>query len=354
MPLLPRQPERVLFWIVSVAALVALVAWLRPPADTFLWKSFFDAGHAVVSGYLALVFLRLFVAWNGHVRATRFDYLLAFVITMACGLGIEIVQIILPRDADFGDLVRNLLGSSALLLAAWACDRDPEGSFRHPWLLRTVVLTTSALLFMLAFVSVGRVAANYAQRDRAFPRLCDFDASWERQFVRLWETRLDRVPRPAAWAPGAGSAPPGAPSAGPGSTARGARPDAGVDPATTIDTVARITFQPATYPGFTFKEPKPDWRGHRDFVFEVYSDLPTPVEIVLRIDDVAHNQQYTDRFNRTLTVAPGANTFRIPLVDVRSAPQGREMDMRRIAKFLVFAVDPPTPFSLFLNGFRLE
>lgn len=353
MRLLPRQPERVLFWLVSVVALVALVAWLRPPADTFLWKSFFDAGHAVVSGYLALVFLRLAVAWNGHARATRGDFLFAFVVTMACGLGIEIVQIFLPRDADIDDLVRDFLGATALLLAAWACDRDAGGPFRHAWLPRSIALLASALVFMLAFVSVGRVAANYAQRDAAFPRLCDFDSPWERQFVQLWETHLVLVPRPPAWAPGADSTV----QRGPDSTAGRQDPPPNAAPADSllaIDTVARVTFEPATYPRFTFKEPVPDWRSYRDFVFEVFSDLPTPVEIVLRIDDEPHNQMYTDRFNRALTVVPGANTFRIPLTDVRAAPRGRQMDMRHIAKFIVFAVDPAEPFSLFLNAFRLE
>lgn len=336
MSVAPRQPERVLFWLVSVGILVALVAWARPPADTFLWKALFDAGHAVVSGYLALVFWRLIVAWNGHARASGRDYFLAFVLTLASGLAIEIVQIFLPRDADLGDLLRNFLGTLAFLLAAWACERDPGGPFRRGWLPRTTVLTTSALLLMLAFVPVGRIASSYAQRDTAFPRLCDFDSDWEDPFIRLVEARLERIPRPDAWEHGAGSP--------------GRRKPAVAG----ADKVARVTFQQATYPGFTIKEPFPDWRAYRDLVFEVFSKLPGPVELVLRIDDAHHNQLYSDRFNRTLTVVPGANVFRIPLAEVRSAPQSREMDMRHIAKVVVFAVEPPAPFSLDLDAFRLE
>lgn len=331
MPLVPRQPERVLFWSVSVAALVSLVALLRTPADTFLWKSLFDAGHAVMSGYLALVFLRLIVAWNGHPRSTGSDYVLAFSLTTASGLGIEIVQIFLPRDADVADLLRNVLGASALLLAAWACERDPGGPFRRGWLVRLVALPCSVLLFAIAFVPVARVLASYAQRDAALPRLCDFEASWERTFIDMWEADLERIPEPEGW--------------GDGSPAhRGSAGKAG-----------RVTFHPASYPRFVIREPSPDWRGYRDLVFRVYSDLAAPVKIVLRIDDVHHDMvRYTDRFNRELTVNPGANTFRIPLAEVRSALQGREMDMRRIARVIVFAVEPTAPFSLTLDAFHLE
>lgn len=319
----PKQPERVLFWIASAGALVALVALLHPPAETFFWKSIFDAGHAVVSGYLALVFLRLILAWTGGACTALRASLWAFVITMACGLGIEIVQILLPRDASFGDLVRNGLGAAGMLSAEWACVRDASGSFVRRRGTRTVLLGSAMLVYLLAFAPVGAVVVAYAQRDAAFPRLCDFDARWEGFFVQMRGADLDRTPRPSGWGQ-------------------------------TDDTAGRVTFRGGKYPCFTLKEPVRDWSRHRALVFEVFSQLESPVEIQIRIDDAAHNQQYDDRFNRSLTVSPGANLFRIPLAEVRQAPRSREMDLTHIAHLVIFTIEPPQPISLYLDALRLE
>ncbi len=325
MTLGPKQPERVLFWIVSASALVALVALMRPPAETLWWKALFDAGHAVVSGYLALVFLRLILAWTGGACSPLRATLWAFGITMACGLGIEIVQIVLPRDADLGDLMRNGLGAAGLLSAEWACARDAAGHFLRRREIRAALLGSAMLLYLLAFAPVGAVLWAYTQRDAAFPRLCDFDARWETYFVKMGKSDLERTARPAGWGSGQ-----------------------------TQDMAGHVTFRGGNYPYYVLKEPVRDWSRHREFVFEVFSPLATPVEIVLRIDDAVHNQNYDDRFNRPLMVAPGANLFRVPLADVRRAPRRREMDMTHISKLVIFTVEPPQPISLYLDALRLE
>lgn len=320
----PKQPERVLFWIASASALVALVALLRPPAETLLWKALFDAGHAVVSGYLGLVFLRLIQAWTGGYPPLRAS-LWAFVITMACGLGIEIVQIVLPRDANLGDLMRNGLGAAGMLSAEWACARDAGGRLvRQRW-VRNGLLGGAIVLYLIAFAPVGAIVWAYTQRDAAFPRLCDFDARWETYFVEMWKADLERTPRPAGW--GSGQA---------------------------QDKAGLVTFRGGDYPRYVLKEPVRDWSHHRELVFEVFSQLGTPVEIVLRIDDAVHNQEYDDRFNRPLMVSPGANLFRVPLADVRRTPRGREMDLTHIARIVIFTVEPPQPLSLFFDALRLE
>ncbi len=325
MTLGPKQPERVLFWIASAGALVALVALLRPPAETMLWKSLFDAGHAVVSGYLALVFLQLILAWTGGACSPLRASLWAFGFTMACGLGIEMVQIILPRDASLGDLVRNGLGAAGMLSAEWACVRDAGGHLVRRRGARTALLGSAMLLYVLAFAPVGAVVVATMQRDAAFPRLCDFDARWETYFVQMRDSDLERTPRPSGWESGQ-----------------------------TDDMVGHMTFRGGNYPCFALKEPVRDWSRQQALVFEVFSQLETPVEIVLRIDDAVHNQQYDDRFNRPLTVSPGANLFRIPLADVRRTPRGREMDLTHIARIVIFTVDPPQPVSLYFDALRLE
>jgi len=84
------------------------------------------------------------------------------------------------------------------------------------------------------------------------------------------------------------------------------------------------------------------------------SESDHPIELVLRIHDRRHNEDYADRFNRSLTFQPGINAFRIPLDEIRAAPAGREMDLSAIERLSVFAVAPEAQLSLYLLELRLE
>ena len=328
MTFVPKQPERALFWLASGAALVAAVAFLRPPDNTFLWKALFDAGHAVLSGYLALGFLQLALAWTGRQAASARHYAAAFALTVASGALVEFVQFFLPRDADLGDLLRDVLGAGAFLLGVFAVQRDSAGRLVRGKPARLGLIGTAALLLCIAFLPVGLLVVTYMQRDAAFPRLCDFESAWEERFFIVQQAKLTVTPPPPDW-----------------TRPRSRRGN---------ERVGRVTFDTGTFPGFGLKELASDWRHHEALVFDVYSELEAPVELTLRIDDAQHNQLYADRFNRVLTLIPGAQEVRIPLADIRTAPRGRTMDMAHIRHLIVFAVEPPAPFTLHLDAFRLE
>jgi hypothetical protein len=87
---------------------------------------------------------------------------------------------------------------------------------------------------------------------------------------------------------------------------------------------------------------------------EVFSELPAPQLIVIRIDDLYHNNEHSDRFNKAINIVLGLNHINIPLDDIRQAPVGRELDLRAIKTLLLFAVNPPKAFSLYQDNFRLK
>jgi hypothetical protein len=168
------------------------------------------------------------------------------------------------------------------------------------------------------------VATAYVRRWAAFPRICDFGASWESRFVASHDAALVPAHLPAA-----------------------------LDPSGRQQ-AARITFERGTYPGAGIVEPYPRWTGYDRLVFDVYSELAAPVALVLRIHDARHDGSYEDRFNRELPIQPGVNRVSIPLAEVRGAPRGRPMDLSRIAGLALFALEPPEGFRLYLDSFRLE
>ncbi len=328
MTFVPKQPERALFWLISVAALIAAVALLRPPDDTFMWKALFDAGHAVLSGYLALAFLQMALAWTGSAATSARHHAVAFALTFVSGALVEFVQFFLPRDADPWDLFRDGVGAGAFLLGLQALQRDSSGRFVRSRSARLGFLGLGAALLAIAFIPAGLLGITYMQRNAAFPRLCDFESRWEERFVIVHRAELKRLPPPPGW------------------SRRLSRDGA--------ERVGRLEFQTGTYPGFGLKETAPDWRRYQTLVFEVYSELEAATELTLRVDDAEHNELYTDRFNRVLTISPGAQEIRIPLAEIRTAPRGREMDMAHIRQVILFAVEPPRPFTLYVDRFRLE
>lgn len=86
----------------------------------------------------------------------------------------------------------------------------------------------------------------------------------------------------------------------------------------------------------------------------MYSELPTAQSLAIQIDDVHHNHDYGDRFNRVITISPGPNHIHVLLDDIRHAPVGRDLDLSAIKNVRLFSVSPPEEFSLYVDNIRLE
>jgi hypothetical protein len=187
-----------------------------------------------------------------------------------------------------------------------------------------LVVSLAVGLAVASAFPLATLARAYHQREQAFPVIVDLAADWSHPFVQLNHATLDPAPDPSVCpAPGAGH-------------------------------LVGLQLEPATYPGFSVIEPYPDWRGHDHLVLEIVSTQAAALELTLRIHDAGHNQAYTDRFNRLLSLSQGNNRFRIVLADVSNAPAGRRMDMSRIAGIVLFAADGGGPASFCLGVLRLE
>lgn len=318
------------------AGVMAFVLLANTPDWGMLWSAVFDAGHTPLFGLFALMVLRAASAWEnpraGQTGPRRIrNYVLALGVTVAFGGLTEILQGLGSRHAELWDFIRDVLGGSAILLLAFGFDRRADPHPTHGRLsraqecsLRVILAFVAMILLAVAFLRVTTVAIAYLRRDAIFPRICEFDDRWQTTLVGVQDAVLTNGEPPAGWG------------------------------RELSNLVRRLTFLPARYPGMSILEPHPDWTGYERLVFQVYSEEPAPVGLVLRINDSRHNNAYGDRFNRTLVIQPGSNRISIALDDVRRAPTTRLMDMTHIRGLTLFAVDPPMPFSVYLDGFRLE
>ncbi len=306
-----------------------------------LWVAIFDAGHVPLYGLVSLAILRVLEAAaprrsRGAAAAGRRDgprirlYVASFFLAVGTGVLAEVAQGLTGGDASAIDAARDAAGASAFLLIACALDlRRIHGASRG---LPAMLAILAVLPLAIAFATLAGTIVDTIQRDAAFPLICDFESRWAKRFISTNGVDLAVVPPPPGWGGTQAGAPP---------LARG-------------EHVARLAIREGKYPGFAIVEPHPDWRGYERLAFQVFSELPGPTDLVLRIHDRGHNEDYDDRFNRDVVIAPGANHVEIPLQDVENAPRGRKMDMARIAGVVFFAHRPPSPFTIYVGAFRLE
>jgi hypothetical protein len=231
-----------------------------------------------------------------------------------------------PRDADLWDFAKDVAG--ALCALAILSTFDGSMAVLKPWARRSFrksVRIAAVILLLITFIPVAIWLESYRRRSAQMPMLMRFGSAWELKFVERNGVGLQLAPPPSGWKEIARSR------------------------------VGKIFFFPgSSFPGLVFREPYPDWTPYRYFSLDLYSELKRPVDIVLRIDDIHADRYVEDRFNRRVTLQPGANLIRFPLEDVRQAPEAREMDLSAISMMVLFAVRPDEPFTLYVADMKLE
>jgi len=306
-------------WTASAAVgICAAVAIWTPDPDRYqrslvsLHDFLHVPGFIVVMGALLFGFGQSF----GASRAQRMLRLLGIcVVAGAVGVGIELAQGATGGSADPWDVVRDCGGIA--IAALFAVSRWSEVRAPARWLFRSAALAI-ALGF---FVPTLGALADEARARGQFPVLADFGIPSE--ITRFtW----------SAWSSAV--------------VERTGLPDDN-------QRRLRLSLSPGQYPGFSFEFFPRDWRGWGHFVIACTNPGDTPLLLTIRINDIAHNQEYTDRYNRTFSLVPGPNEIRVPLADVESAPRTRKLDLAHVGLVVAFAYELREPHELLIHQLRL-
>lgn len=313
-----------LFSLLMVLSIVSVVAGVDFPGGTMLWNETQNAAHAPAFGLIAIGIL--FLLRHGSLRpgqAGVWCYGMALGITVGTGVAVEVFQSFVGRDAEVIDVVRDALGAVSCLAVFITYDPRIAGG---GWIRRSrvVIRSFSVLVFLAAFVSLGICGMSYAWRNHAFPLVCDFGSRWSDQFIKLEDATLKPFPAPSGWLDQAGSR------------------------------VGKLRLGQSEYPGVTIEEPYPDWRLYDTLCLDLYSDRADPLGLGLRIDDIHHNYESTDRWTGRIAVVPGPNHLRIALEQVQKGPVGRETDMAAIRRIILFAHQPQDTVIIYLGRIWLE
>jgi len=300
--------------------LVGLLVWglMTPlPFHGRLASALGDMTHAPVFALLALgcylAVRRLGIArWSAG--------LLVWLLVAAFGLATEVAQSFVGRGDSWMDLLNDALGGAAGVLIGMALEASSRA--RRTW----------GIVAGLAIISAAEIDAVTAVWDcivqrRDMPLLASFEG-W-RELDRWWsgEAEMKRVESHA----------------------------------TDGRHALKVDLFPGVYPGVVLVEPPRDWSGYKTLAFDVEVEpdpsgdtRAAPLELIVKIEDLAHNGEYHDRFHRLLKLHPGRHEIRIPLAQIAAAPRGRAMDMQQIKMLQLFSIGLPRQRTFYLDHIRLE
>lgn len=296
---------RWLFWLTLAAASLFFLdvdtggywpGWARA-----VWNS----GHVPV---LAGVIWALWPWLPGRGLARRWAWGMAAALLI--GVAVELVQVgVGGREVSLGDVGLDLAGGWIGLW--WASHRRLWRSQRR-WAI--AVAASVAVIVALVAAPVLRLGVSAAAGHVWFPVLLD----------GRMPALLERM--------------------GPSGDAVLAQTQEGV----------QVRFADAPFTGFKLFDMPRDWRNFEALVLTYDHSLDHPLALTCRLRDVAHNLQFSDRFNQRYALAAGGGQLAIPLEAVRRAPAGREMDMHDMLEIACFTgIDQPGQ-TLLIREIRLQ
>jgi hypothetical protein len=239
------------------------------------------------------------------------------LLVCAFGLATEVLQRYVGRSDSWEDWFNDVLGGAAGVLIGSALETPM-------WRAKIGAVTVGLMLILAGEVDAASRVWDCIQQQREMPLLASFEGWRELSRWAAHDAQLQRV----------------------------------ADHATEGDHGLQVDFFPSHFPTVVLTEPG-DWSAYTELVFDIEvvpdGDHPgEPLNLIVKIEDCAHNGQYEDRFHRQLKLAPGKHEVRIPLSDVAGAPLGRSMDMSQLHVLQLFAIRPPRQRTFYLDHIRLE
>jgi VanZ family protein len=281
-------------------------------------KSFVKTFHAPGFAVVALVFLGAF----RRQGMGRRSYLYAALAALAAGVVSEVAQLASSRNADVGDLLRDVIGICAGLGLAATFDPLLRARRRGGWLVMLVVGTGAAIIASFGLT----VQSGHAlwSRNTSVPTLMTFAHRWERfLYEEAGDPTSRLLTRPVGW------------------------------PAT-ADDVVLWTESTGRFNTLLHLRPYPDWRGYGALSFVAASADENARSVNVNVwDTPPDSDQPLNRFNRRIEVTPEPQRFTIHFEEIAAASTERPFDFEHVDIVILFLRGEERG-ALLLDDFRLE
>jgi VanZ family protein len=278
------------------------------------YLKFWDLGHLLLFFTGGILFL---LDFRQYFKETFLRHLLVvFLFSLLLGLLTELLQVHFHQDPDLGDWTRDVIGG--ILAVVFFSPRR----FDLPAAWLNICRIILIVLLVLEVYPFAHSSLDEWIAGRQFPVLADFETPFE---VERWHhqqpLRLDK------------------------NIVRHGRKS------------LQVHLTTAKYSTVSFRYFPADWSNYSHFNFSLYNSGSDTLLLTLRINDLRHytlGQEYHDRFNRVLRLAPGWSDWSIPLDEVVQAPLNRKMDIQHIDLICFFSMNLARPRIINIDNVYLS
>lgn len=272
-----------------------------------------NSGHLFLFALISYGYFSLDSKVNHSIS---YKIILTTIISLILGSAIEIIQFLLHRGFSKGDIINDLLGGYIGLLALAVFNKQ-----------QTLKLKATALILIIFCFAAGlrnmekNLLDEWNMRQQ-FPVLSDFENQLE---MSRWENRRTVLQRTQEF------------------TKTGVYS-------------LKISFLPGRYPNISLEHFINNWSDYKAIRYSIYNPSNKIHTFQMKVYDKKHNSRgrnYNDRFNHKISVAPGWNTFNIPLTDIINAPKNRLMNMQQIKGFSLFTDQLKQPLTIYVDNIHL-
>jgi hypothetical protein len=300
---------------IGMVSVLSLLLFVEIPGHGLWHRALLDFAHAPIFAAVAVLLL---IMREPAARTRRSAYVIAFAAALVLGIAIEFVQSLGGRPGSVFDVMTDAAGAAAGL-ALWSLFQRPRAD--HAWPALAIAL---AGITFVAWPPL-QTARAYAHRAVAFPTIVDFRDPGSLQFVTTEGSPAWIADLPEPWAQEAG------------------------------ERALQIRYDAQHVAAMRIVEPQADWRGYSIVAVDITNPAERGLELTFRVFDANHDWSHADRLNLPLVIPPQTRTtIRVALAAVESAPQGRSMDLARIADVMLFGREGQPPAELYLSRVWLE
>ena len=288
------------FYRIIIFVVIIVLFFVPVPTNNLWWREAGNSSHTILFFILSFLLYQLISSLRSGTNQAV-DYFIVLALGLALGALIEILQSFTQREASLNDVYRDLSGIVASLCFIAIINLKDVNRQK---LKLVLYLSTGITFILIGLMPIFQLSWHYMERDKAFPVIVDLDTDWSSSFIRFNNAELIESP----------------------GTNKEKK-----------DGLSLIRFGRGGYPGISVIEPVSDWTSYHKLHIKIYSMYERNINLVLRVHDKEHNQDYADRFNKRLPVKPGLNDFEIALLDIRNGPVDRLLDLKNIAGLILFS-----------------
>lgn len=251
----------------------------------------------------------------------RSSLLTAAIVATCVGAALEAFQVLGSGQPSLSDLGTNLLGIAGIVtLMAASLDSLADRS-RRP--LRIALRVAATLLLCAVLIPVAQPTIALGWRAMNAPVIAAFDSDWERPFYRpQFGAQLELTRVNDAW---------------PDNPSR----------------VAAVTLSTQRYSGLNI-DAIGDWSEFDTLSFEIFTDDPKGLDVVLRINDREHSGIRSDRFNQVIHVTRASALVTINVDDIVASPVDRMMQRDAMENITIRIPIPMGGERFYVDNIRLN